>query len=69
MEDFFLAGDTDPAKLQDPAFIESHGMTLTGPRLRLRPARITARPNLLPSAAAADASQLAMRIPKYAPSG
>lgn len=37
MEDFFLAGDTDPAKLQDPAFIESHGMTLTGPRLRLRP--------------------------------
>lgn len=37
MEDFFLAGDTNPAKLQDPAFIEAHGMTLTGPCLKLRP--------------------------------
>lgn len=37
MEDFFLAGDTNPDKLQDPAFIEAHGMTLTGPGLKLRP--------------------------------
>lgn len=37
MEDFFLAGDTDPARLQNPAFIEAHGMTVTGPPLRLRP--------------------------------
>jgi mannose-6-phosphate isomerase-like protein (cupin superfamily) len=37
MEDFFLAGDTNPAKLQDTSFIETHGMTLTGPGLTLRP--------------------------------
>ena len=37
MEDFFLAGDTDSAKLQDPAFIEAHGMTVTGPPLNPRP--------------------------------
>lgn len=35
MEDFFRAGDTDPAKLEDPAFIEAHGMTVTGPPLQL----------------------------------
>jgi mannose-6-phosphate isomerase-like protein (cupin superfamily) len=36
MEDFFLVGDASPAKLRDPTFIEAHGMTITGPFLKLR---------------------------------